>query len=57
MGLWGSGDIFFKGEKLMSTVLRLFSASVQIQNVQQAACRGVKNDCLNFETKEKLHFS
>lgn len=41
----------------MSTVLRLFSASVQIQNVQQAACRGVKNDCLNFETKEKLHFS
>lgn len=54
LGQWG---YFFKGEKLMSTVVRLFSASVQIQNVQQAACRGVKNDCLNFETKEKLHFS
>lgn len=64
MGLWGSGDIFLEKEKLTSAVVRLFSASVSIQNVQQAACGrggGWVSDCLNFDEKMlgkmALHFS
>lgn len=48
MGLWGSGEILLGENKLASARGRLFSASVEIQNVPQAACRE-KTDCLNFQ--------